>query len=239
MHHHLLEDFMQAFNILHENGLQNKPFTKKHSPWKRSTKQACHQKKKRSTHKKNKYPRKQSNYKTNLSPNSILHENVLQNKPFTKKHCPWKRSTKQAFHQRTFSKKMVYKTNCSPKKRVYKTNLSPKQILQEIGLQNKLFTKKTSLKKGLQNKPSIKKNSRKRSTKKALATNVPQENAQHKGLGPKHAEDQTILVICRRCVKWSISLLLLDKKMIFFIMMEYPRMEIPGWQLYASWTTIS
>ena len=86
-------------------------------------------------------------------------------------------------------------------KTVCKTSLSPKNVLQEIGLQNKLLTKKNLQRNGLQNKPSIKKNSRKRSTKKALATNVPQENAQHKGLGPKHAEDQTILVICRGCVK--------------------------------------
>ena len=92
---------MQAFNILHENGLQNKPFTRKHSPWKRSTKQACHQKKKRSTHKKNKYPRKQSNYKTSLSPKSIL------------KYSQWKRSIKQAFTQK--NRKTVYKTNLSPK----------------------------------------------------------------------------------------------------------------------------
>ena len=96
-------------------------------------------------------------------------------------------------------------------KTVCKTSLSPKNILQENGLQNKLFTKKKGLqnkpftkkrsprnrstkqtvqqkkiqRNGLQNKPSIKKNSRKRSTKKALATNVPQENAQHKGLGHK------------------------------------------------------
>ena len=125
-------------------------------------------------------------YKTSLSPKSIFHENGLQNKPFTKEHSPRKwstkqtvhkknRSTKQTVHQNKFSKKTVYKTNCSPKKHIKKN--------------------------GLQNKPSTKKNSRKRSTKKALATNVPQENAQHKGLGPKHAEDQTILVICRGCVK--------------------------------------
>ena len=184
MHHHLLEDFMQAFSILHENGLQNKPVTEKR---KGST---------LSTHEKNKYPRKQSNYKTSLSPKNILHQNGLQNKPFTKKHSPRKRSTKQTVHQKKLSKNTVYKTSLSPKK----------------SLQNKPFTKKKSprnrstkqtvhQKNGLQNKPSTKQNSRKWSTKKALATNVPQENAQHKGLGPKHAEDQTILVICRGCVK--------------------------------------
>ena len=81
-------------------------------------------------------------YKTNLSPKSILHENGLpnklftkkasprirstkqafhkknglQNKPFTKNHFPRKRSTKQAFHQKNISKKTVYKTNLPQKK---------------------------------------------------------------------------------------------------------------------------
>ena len=68
-------------NIFQESGLQNKPFTKKHSPRKRCTKQAFHQ-----------------------------------------KPSPRKRSTKQAFHQKVFSKKTVYKTS-----------LSPKNILQENG----------------------------------------------------------------------------------------------------------
>ena len=124
--------------------------------------------------------------KTNLSPKSILQENGLQNKLFTKKNSPRIRSTKQAFHQKKGSAKQDFHQKKISKKSVYKTNCSPKKHLK---------------KNGLQNKPSTKKNSRKRSTKKALATNVPQENAQHKGLGPKHAEDQTILVICRGCVE--------------------------------------
>ena len=49
--------------------------------------------------------------------------------------------------QKKISKNTVYKTSLSPKRRVCKTNLSPKKNLQEIGLQNKLFTKKTSPKK--------------------------------------------------------------------------------------------
>ena len=125
-------------------------------------------------------------YKTNLSPKNILHEHGLQNKPFTKEHSPRKWSTKQTVHQKKGSTKQTFHQKRISKKSVYKTNCSPKKHLQ---------------KNGLQNKPSTKKNSRKRFTKKALATNFPQENAQHKGLGPKHAEDQTILVICRGCVK--------------------------------------
>ena len=123
-------------------------------------------------------------YKTSLSPKKGkgLHTrktNIQENSLTTKK----------TFHQKAFSMKTFYKT--SP---------SPKNILHENGLQNKPFTKERSprnrstkqtvqqkkiQRNGLQNKPSIKKNSRKRSTKKALATNVPQENAQHKGLGHK------------------------------------------------------
>ena len=188
-------------SILHENDLPNKLFTKKHFPWKRSAKQAFHQKKRKGLHtrktniQENNLITKQTFhqtafsmktfYKTSLSPKNILHENGLQNKPFTKEHSPRKWSTKQTVHQKKISKNTVYKTSLSPKKRstkqtfhqkkfskksVYKTNCSPKKHLQ---------------KNGLQNKPSTKKNSRKRSTKKALATNVPQENAQHKGLGHK------------------------------------------------------
>ena len=67
-----------------KNGLQNKPFTKKHSPRKRSTKQSFTKK---------------------HSPKNILQENGLQNKPFTKKYSPRKRSRKQTVHQKTFSKK--------------------------------------------------------------------------------------------------------------------------------------
>ena len=80
-------------NILHENGLQNKPFTKEHSPRKWSTKQTVHHKNKKKV------------YKTSLSPKSILHENGLPNKPFTKEHAPRKRSAKQACHQK---KEKVY-----------------------------------------------------------------------------------------------------------------------------------
>ena len=127
--------------------------------------------------------------------------------------------TKQTFHQKTFSMKTVCKTS-----------LSPKNILQENGLQNKLFTKEK--KNGLQNKPFTKIHSpRKRSTKQTVhqkniskktvyKTNLPPKKTQENGLqkrhwpqmfpkktlntralAPKNAEDQTILVICRGCVK--------------------------------------
>ena len=70
----------------------------------------------------------------NRSPKNILQDNGLQNKPFTKKNIQENSlTTKQAVHQKTFSKKTVYKTS-----------LSPKNILQENGLQNKPFTKKRS-----------------------------------------------------------------------------------------------
>ena len=139
----------------------------------RSTKQTLHQKQmsKTTVYKNKPFTKKRKRLQYKPSPKSILQENGLQNKPFTKKHSPWKRSTKQAFHQRTFSKKMVYKTNCSPKKRVYKTNLSPKKNLQEIGLQNKLFTKKTSPKK--------------RSTKQTFHQKKLKKTVYKKGIGHK------------------------------------------------------
>ena len=153
----------------------------------RSTKQTFQQKQmSETTVYKNKPFTKKKSLQYKPSPKNILHENGLQNKPFTKEHSPRKWSTKQTVHQKKGSTKQTFHQKRISKKSVYKTNCSPKKHLQ---------------KNGLQNKPSTKKNSRKRSTKKALATNVPQENAQHKGLGPKHAEDQTILVICRGCVK--------------------------------------
>ena len=108
--------------------------------------------------------------KTNLSPKNILQENGLQNKLTVHK----KNLQEYGLQNKPFTKKKGLQnkpfTKKISKKSVYKTNCSPKKHLQ---------------KNGLQNTPSTKKNSRKRSTKKALATNVPQENAQHKGLGHK------------------------------------------------------
>ena len=148
-------------------------------------------------------------YKTNCSPKKISKNTVYKTSL-----SPKKRSTKQTFHQKKFSKKSVYKTNCSPKKHFQKN--------------------------GLQNTPSTKKLKKTVYKKRHWTQMFPKKTLNTRALATKNAEDQTIWVICRGCVKWSISLLPLDKKMIFFIMMkEYPRMEIPGWQLYASWTTIS
>ena len=107
--------------------------------------------------------------KTNLSPKNILQENGLQNKLFTKKNLQ-----EYGLQNKPFTKKKGLQNKPFTKKN-----------LQEIGLQNKLFTKKTSPKKRSTKHTFHQKNSRKRSTKKALATNVPQENAQHKGLGHK------------------------------------------------------
>ena len=80
---------------------KNKPFTKKRKVYNTSLHQKAFSKK--------------TVYKTSLSPKSILHENGLQNKPFTKEHAPRKWSTKQIVHQKT-----------------------------KRGLQNKPFTKKHS-----------------------------------------------------------------------------------------------
>ena len=86
-------------------------------------------------------------YKTSPSPKNILHENGLQNKPFTKEHSPRKWSTKQTVHQEKGStKQSVHQKNIS-KKTVYKTNLPPKKL------------KKTVYKKGIGHKCSPRKRS--------------------------------------------------------------------------------
>ena len=107
-------------NILHENGLQNKPFTKEHSPRKWSTKQTLHQK-----HSPRIRSTKQAFHQKKGSTKQTFHQ----------KKSPRNRSTKQTVHQKNISKKTVYKTNLPPKK------------TQENGLQKRhwpqIFPKKT------------------------------------------------------------------------------------------------
>ena len=151
-------------SIFHENGLQNKPVTKKRKGLHtRKTniqenslisKQACHQKA---------FSMK-TFYKTSLSPKNILQENGLQNKLFTKKVSPRIRSTKQAFHKKKRSTKQTVHQKSFSKKTVYQTSLSSKKHIQKNGLQNKPSTKKNSRKRSIKKGIGHKSSPRKRST---------------------------------------------------------------------------